>query len=160
MKAIGFYYAQAVGDTTLQYWRNEEYLAAGFGFFLSFYDPPWTAYEELIGCVIDGRRYGTLVGVEEQIKPTVIPPSCKLFPCFPNPFNPSTNISYFLPEAAIVNVSVYDLLGRMVDNLVNEYRIAGSHTVSFEPRSLSSGVYVVRFTARDFTASNTIVYCK
>jgi len=158
MKAIGFYIDQ--GDTSILFWRNVEYLAAGFGFFLSFYDPPWAPSEELIGCIIDGRRYGTLVSVNERSQSSTMLSSHRLYPCFPNPFNPSTNISYSLTEATHVNVSVYDLLGRLITNLVNEYQAVGSHSVTFQPQSLSSGVYFVRFTARDFIATNAIVYSK
>lgn len=146
MKAIGFYEVQS--DTTILLWRKVEYLAAGFGFFLSFTDPPWAPYEELVGCIIDGIRYGTLVGVREEALFTV-PLSCRLYPCFPNPFNPSTTISYFLSEAGRVGLSVYDILGRKIMELLDEYQEAGSHSVVFQPENLTSGVYLARFTATD-----------
>ncbi len=157
MKAIGFYFDQ--GDTTILFWRNEEYLAAGFGFFLSFYDPPWVPYEELVGCIIDGRRYGTLVGVREEDLSRV-PVSSRLYPCFPNPFNPSTTISYFLSEAGRVGLSVYDLLGRKVIDLLDESQQVGFHSVLFQPENLPSGVYFVKLTVRTFTAATKIVYSK
>ncbi len=161
MKAIGFYYAQLVGDTIIPLnWRNEEYLAAGFGFFLSFYDPPWVPNEELVGCVIDGRRYGTLVSVRDQGIFPVVPISSRLYPCFPNPFNPSTAISYFLSEAGKVDVTVYDVLGRAISNLVDEAQDAGFHSVRFDSKGLSSGVYFVRLTARHFTATTKIIHSK
>jgi len=144
MKAIGFYFDQE--DTTILFWRNEEYLAAGFGLFLSFYDPPWFPYEELVGCIIDGISYGTLVGVREEALFTV-PLSCRLYPCFPNPFNPSTTISYFLSEHGRVHLSVYDILGRKIMELLDEYQEAGSHSVLFQPENLTSGVYFARLTA-------------
>jgi len=157
MKAIGFYFDQ--GDTTILFWRNEEYLAAGFGFFLSFYDPPWVPNEELVGCIIDGRRYGTLVGVREE-NPSKVPPSSRLYHCFPNPFNPSTTISYFLSQAGRVNVTVYDVLGMVVSNIVDDDQDVGFHSVLFQPGSLSSGVYFVRLTVRSFTATTKILYSK
>jgi hypothetical protein len=157
MKAIGFYFDQE--DTTILFWRNEEYLAAGFGFFLSFYDPPWVPYEELVGCIIDGRRYGTLVSVNDNIS-RVIPLSPKLYPCFPDPFNPSTTISYFLSKSGRVNVSVYDILGRKVITLLEDSQDTGSHSHVFQPVNLPSGVYFVRLTARSFTATTKVIYSK
>jgi hypothetical protein len=158
MKAIGFYFDQ--GDTSILFWRNEEYLAAGFGFFLSFYDPPWVPYEELVGCIIDGRRYGTLVSVRDEGISPMVPISSRLYPCFPNPFNPSTTISYFLSEAGRVDLSVYDILGRKVIDLLDESQDAGFHSVLFQPKNLPSGVYFVKLTVRTFTAATKIIYSK
>ncbi len=159
MKAIGYYTAQRLGDSVYHYWHYEEYLAAGFGFFLSFTDPPWTPYQELVGCIIDGRRYGTLVSAPEEDM-RIVPLSSRLYPCFPNPFNPSTTISYFLSESGRVKVSVYDILGRKVVALLDEHRNNGFHSVFFQPDNLPSGVYFVRLTVRTFTATTKIIYSK
>jgi hypothetical protein len=63
---------------------------------------------------------------------------------YPNPFNPSTVIGYELPEAAHVQLAVYDLLGREVAVLVNEITPAGRHQAVFNGQHLSSGIYVYR----------------
>lgn len=157
MKAIGFYFDQ--GDTTILFWRNEEYLAAGFGFFLSFYDPPWTPYEELVGCIIDGRRYGTLVSVRDE-NSIELPVSSRLYPCFPNPFNPSTTISYFLSERGTVNVTVWDILGRRLATLLDEFQDTGFHSILFQAENLPSGVYLVRLTIGGFSSTTKIIYSK
>lgn len=60
---------------------------------------------------------------------------------FPNPFNPSTVISYRLATAGHVTLKVYDVLGREVRSLVNENEIAGNHVISFDGSILPSGVY-------------------
>ncbi|MBI3787776.1 MAG: T9SS type A sorting domain-containing protein [Ignavibacteriales bacterium] len=67
---------------------------------------------------------------------------------YPNPFNASTTIKYALPLDAMVRLDVYDLTGRIVRTLVNTVQKAGAYQVSFESRSLSSGVYFYRLTAR------------
>ncbi len=159
MKAIGYYTAQRINDSVYHYWHHQEYLAAGFGFFLSFYDPPWVPYEELVGCIIDGRRYGTLVSVNDNTPP-LFPLSSKLYPCFPNPFNPSTTISYSLSEHGRVSLSVYDILGRRVVALLDELQDTGFHSLVFQPMNLPSGVYFVRLTAQGFTATTKIIYSK
>jgi parallel beta-helix repeat protein len=64
---------------------------------------------------------------------------------YPNPFNPSTNISYQLPEAARVTLKVYDMLGREVAKLVDSEMETGRYSVAFNGSGLSSGIYFVRF---------------
>lgn len=61
---------------------------------------------------------------------------------YPNPFNPTTSINYTIPEAGMVSLRVFDMLGREVAVLVNEYQTAGTKTVRFDASNLTSGVYV------------------
>ncbi len=65
----------------------------------------------------------------------------------PNPFNPSTEISFTLPQSDEVSLVVYDLAGREVDRLLDEPMSAGDHSIHWSPRSLSSGVYLYRLQA-------------
>ena len=65
----------------------------------------------------------------------------------PNPFNPTTKISYSLPEANFVTLKVYDMLGREVSTLVNETKPAGTFEVEFDASKLSSGTYVYKLNA-------------
>ena len=66
---------------------------------------------------------------------------------YPNPFNPNTIISYQLPTDSRVTLKVYDLLGRQVSVLVDEFKNAGNHTINFNAQHLSSGVYIYRLEA-------------
>ncbi|MBN1299963.1 MAG: T9SS type A sorting domain-containing protein, partial [Melioribacteraceae bacterium] len=61
---------------------------------------------------------------------------------FPNPFNPSAWISYQLPEAGVVSIKVYDMLGKEVAELVNEMKDMGIYNVQFNANDLASGIYV------------------
>jgi len=63
---------------------------------------------------------------------------------YPNPFNPSTKISYTIPRSEKVKLSVYNLLGSQIALLVNERKNSGTHTVSFHAANLPSGMYVYR----------------
>ena len=70
---------------------------------------------------------------------------------YPNPFNPTTVITYQLPVNSHVTLKIYDVLGRKVETLVDEYQSAGSHSVQFNAQNLASGIYFYRLTAPGFT---------
>ncbi|MBU1651647.1 T9SS type A sorting domain-containing protein [bacterium] len=74
------------------------------------------------------------------------PSNYSLEGAFPNPFNPTTAISYQLSALSHVNLSVYDVAGRKVAELVNGYRDAGLHEVTFDATGLASGVYLYKLT--------------
>jgi hypothetical protein len=77
--------------------------------------------------------------------PSVASPfSYELFAPYPNPFNPSTTVSYSLPTASHVMLGIYDLLGREVTILANESQAAGEHSVVWNAATLASGVYLLR----------------
>jgi len=70
---------------------------------------------------------------------------------YPNPFNPSTYIVYDIPTDGLVVLKVYDVLGREVKTLVNEYKKAGRYKVRFSGKNLASGIYIYNLTSRDFS---------
>ncbi|MCZ7556186.1 MAG: T9SS type A sorting domain-containing protein [Bacteroidia bacterium] len=79
---------------------------------------------------------------------------------FPNPFNPTTTISYSLPERAVVQLRVYDLIGREIAVLVNGEREAGVHTVLFDAHALDAGVYFYRLFAGNEVLSGAMTLVK
>jgi carboxypeptidase T len=79
-----------------------------------------------------------------------LPTSYALHPARPNPFNPTTTVSFDLPEAASVRLEAFDVLGRLVATLADGEFAAGTHDVRFDAGSLPSGVYFVRMSAGDF----------
>ncbi len=76
--------------------------------------------------------------------PSNVPQAFTLLQNFPNPFNPGTRIRYEVPEPRFVTIAVYDVLGRLVTTLVNEWKDPGSYDVPFNGKGLASGVYVYR----------------
>lgn len=98
--------------------------------------------------------------LDEKTKPT----EYLLFQNFPNPFNPATVISYQLPVRGSVMLKVYDLLGREVATLVDEYKSAGNYEVEFNPasgiRHLESGVYFCRLQTKNYTKTIKMLYLK
>lgn len=81
---------------------------------------------------------------------------------YPNPFNPSTTISYTLPSSNFVTLKVYDLLGREVSTLINEFKQAGTHKSQFQihDSNFSSGVYVYTLKAGNFFQSKKMIVLK
>jgi hypothetical protein len=62
----------------------------------------------------------------------------------PNPFNPTTTIRFTLPDGGRTELSVFDILGKEVAVIIDEYRTAGSHEVAFDGRALPTGIYFCR----------------
>ena len=79
---------------------------------------------------------------------------------YPNPFNPTTNIQFDLPNDVKVSVKVYDVTGKEVAVLVNEFKKAGSYIVSFNGSKLSSGVYFYKIEAGTFSDIKRMVLIK
>ncbi len=89
-----------------------------------------------------------------------IPEAYALRQNFPNPFNPSTDIVFDLPETAMVSLIVYDVLGREVARLVERELPAGTHRARFDAGSLPSGVYLYRIQAGDFMDTSRMLLLK
>ncbi|MEX0685343.1 MAG: T9SS type A sorting domain-containing protein [Balneolales bacterium] len=96
-------------------------------------------------------------GKDEE--PAILPAKLKLTKNYPNPFNPITKIRYELPEAGVVRLAVYDLLGREVAVLASGSREAGIHQVSWDARAAASGMYIYRLEAygRTLTGKMTLI---
>jgi len=90
----------------------------------------------------------------------VMPVGAELSQNYPNPFNPSTVIEFSLEQPGFVNLSVYDLSGRQVAELVNDRRSAGLHTFLFDAEHLASGTYVYRLTTGAGTQSRKLTLIK
>lgn len=89
-----------------------------------------------------------LVAVENY---NLLPTEFMLAQNFPNPFNPTTRISFNLPERTFVELRIYNILGIEVANLVSEELPAGNYAEEFDASSLSSGIYLYRLTAATFS---------
>jgi hypothetical protein len=79
---------------------------------------------------------------------------------YPNPFNPSTKIKYALPEAGNVKIIVFDILGREVTTLVNEYHNSGIYETEFDASLLASGIYFYRMESGMFTETRKMLLVK
>jgi len=84
----------------------------------------------------------------------------KLAQNFPNPFNPTTNIQYEIPENSFVTLSVFDLMGHEMTKLVNDYREAGSYNTTLDGTNLSSGIYFYKLQTGNLAKTMKMVLSK
>lgn len=106
----------------------------------------------------------SLTGVEYEVLPN-IPNKYDLSQNFPNPFNPTTRIRFDLPNAENVELAVYDILGREVRKLVNDYHNAGSYTITWDGRNnfgspVATGMYIYRLRAGSFVSTKKMLLMK
>jgi len=88
------------------------------------------------------------------------PGSFSLYQNYPNPFNPATRIMFDLPESGLTKLAVYDILGREVNVLLNEYTPAGRYTVSFDAARLSTGIYFYTLQSGNYTITKKMILTK
>ena len=79
---------------------------------------------------------------------------------YPNPFNPVTTISYAVPNAGRVEISVYDIRGRLVKTLLDTYKEPGRYTVKFDGKNYASGLYIYRLKSGDFFTQRKMLLVK
>jgi glycosidase len=89
-----------------------------------------------------------------------IPAKFGLYPNYPNPFNPTTTVTYDLPESTFVQIKVFDVLGRQVAELVNQNQDSGTHSIQFNAWNLSSGTYLIRMEAGGNVFTNKMLLIK
>jgi len=89
-----------------------------------------------------------------------LPDRFTLYPNYPNPFNPTTEIRFALPIAADVSLRVFNIRGQLVATLIAERLSAGEHTVTWNATGFSSGVYLYRLSAGDVSLSRKMILLK
>lgn len=89
-----------------------------------------------------------------------LPKNFKLYPGYPNPFNPETEIRFDLPRESRVTIKVYNALGQEIVTLIDEQKPAGQHSVIWNAQNAASGAYWYRMRAGDFTDVQKIVLLK
>jgi len=79
---------------------------------------------------------------------------------YPNPFNPETRINFSIPVKQYVSLKVYNSLGELVKELINEYKEAGSYSVEFNASNLSNGIYIYRLETQNFVSNKKMTLIK
>jgi len=89
-----------------------------------------------------------------------IPSTFSLSQNYPNPFNPITKIRFDLPKNVNVKLTIYDMLGKEIETIVNEHLNAGSYEVTFDGTKYTSGVYYYRLNAGEFVETKKMILVK
>ena len=104
--------------------------------------------------VLDGNKtLDFTIGSVDLIdvnEPEEIPTTYSLSQNYPNPFNPTTTIQYAIPKDGFVKLTVYDITGRVVKELVNGHKTAGKYSVEFNASSYASGTYYYKIEAGEY----------
>ena len=122
------------------------------------YRPSTGMLNELSGSV--SKRENHNIAVLDNLTLTNMPDEMDLDPAYPNPFNPWTSLSYSLPSDGQIELSIYDINGRLVEKLVDSYQFAGSYDVTWNASHISSGVYFVRLSAASNTLTQKVMLIK
>jgi hypothetical protein len=105
-------------------------------------------------------NYFGLIPTSVDDRVVEIPTAFNLEQNYPNPFNPETNIRFSIPIESDVRVTVFDVLGSEVAQLINEKMTPGTYTVNFKVNNISSGIYFYRFESRDFIQTKKMIYLR
>jgi hypothetical protein len=113
----------------------------------------------------DSGRYCILTDVRDIAEEETLPASCQLSQNYPNPFNPTTNIRFNLPKSGHVSLDIYNIIGRRVTTLADEYLCAGHKLVTWDGKDdsgkeVSSGVYFYKITAGDYSETKKMIFMK
>tara|TARA_B100000886_G_scaffold244436_1_gene171765 strand:+ start:1015 stop:4017 length:3003 start_codon:yes stop_codon:yes gene_type:complete len=122
---------------------------------VSYYTNNWSEYSEVISVTLEW------MDVDGEHLPTVY----ALHQNYPNPFNPITTVRYELPEDSFVDVTVYDMLGNVVNNLVNTDQSSGYKSIQWDATNnqgepVSAGVYLYKIQAGDFVDTKKMILLK
>ena len=100
-----------------------------------------------------------------SITEKILPITYKLYNPYPNPFNPLTTLRYDLPEDALVNITICDMMGRVVKTLINDQQTAGYRSLQWNATNdagspVSAGIYLNMIQAGDFRQTKKMVLLK
>ena len=95
-----------------------------------------------------------------NLEPDQSPTDYNLFQNYPNPFNPSTNIKWHSPESGYQSLKVFDLLGKEVATLINEFKPEGDYELTWTPEDIPSGIYFYSLTVGSFHETRKMILLK
>jgi photosystem II stability/assembly factor-like uncharacterized protein len=132
---------------------------------LAIYDLQFTDRRNGFACGENGTifKYNKdLININNNFE--IIPSDFKLFQNFPNPFNPSTKISYRISYASNISINVYDAKGSFIKKIEEGFKPSGSYEINFEGKDLPSGVYIYKLDVssglKNFSESRKMVLVK
>ena len=132
-------FAGGTGDDMANVWWGNGNMGVNFGLGMT---PAKTIADD--GMDADAELTWTNMGMSIVNLTDTLPLEVSLESAYPNPFNPTTTLSFVVPSDMNVTLSIYDMRGRLVDELVNDLHKRGNHQVVWNADQYSSGVYMVK----------------
>jgi len=126
-------------------------------------------YMQLSGTDSDGAYHttsyeilftSTITNISNNNKETNLPQAIGLLQNYPNPFNPVTKIEFELNKIADVQLSVFDIQGKLISKLLNETKSAGKHSIVFDAGNLAAGVYFYQFKTNNYIQNKKMLLIK
>ena len=144
--------------TLMVYGHNTGNEDLSFEFYDNETDKYYALNKELLFSkdMIIGDAYNTL----SLTSIPTIPNDIRLLPAYPNPFNPTTNISFVMENESNIKLSIFDIRGREVDVLVNGLTGQGEHSVVWDATDYSSGIYYVQIISQQYAKTQKIMLIK
>ena len=114
-----------------------------------------------IRAMSDAELYALATGTAvKEDQPQHLIQSCQLYQNYPNPFNPSTRIKYALSKPGHVTLKIFDVRGKEVASLVDDYQTSGIHKVTWQASGLASGIYFYQLKADEFNQTRKLLIQK
>jgi hypothetical protein len=111
-----------------------------------------------LGYGTPGKLNDIFVGLNDE--KSNMPVDFELFQNYPNPFNPVTNIRFTVPRSSNVSITIYNIIGKEIAQVVNEFKNPGNYLVTYDASKQSSGVYFYRMQAGNFTNTKKLLLLK
>ncbi len=135
--------------------------------------PAAVKYQETHLAIYQANGFSALTELQGNVPPSAVsgetgisaPKHFNLFQNYPNPFNPDTRIDYEIPVASQVTIKIFNILGQHVRTLVNEFKLAGNHSITWDRtdnlgNEVPSGIYMYVMSARDFEMMKRMIIMK
>jgi hypothetical protein len=162
MKEIGYWNLE-LGDTVINEFSwpiGTQFLVEGIGEY-QYWSAESGPERVLRGCIIDGDTLGYITtDIDENVIQVL---DFELYQNYPNPFNPSTTIKFTVPkgnENIRSLLKVYDVLGKEIATLVNEYKPPGTYEIKFDAEELANGIYFYRLESGKFFETRKMLLLK
>ncbi len=146
-------------------WNNYDAISLGEDYDIYFilngqvYDMKQTS-SVIVNNISDSQIFVQIGGSPLSNNQIGVPDKFKVSAAYPNPFNPVTNVDFAIPEAGNVSIKVYNLVGQVMETLVDDYKSAGFHTVSWDASSVPSGLYFITVESGEKVSTQKLVLMK
>ena len=153
IKAKTFYYQRYFVFRSFTYY--EKIGLGNYSWYVDFTD----ALYSIVWCKLNGVYYGDTLQTKISNN-NEIPSEFNLYQNYPNPFNPTTKITFTTPKSNHTTLEVFDVIGRIVTTVVNQYLNDGKYQIDYDNNLLTSGIYFYRLRSGDYISTKKMITIK